>query len=165
MKKIFQCTALALVIGLFAAQAFAYRGDGGCYGRGYNAPPVSEEQAAQFEAFREATQDLRDKLYVDHMEMRALMGSQNPDTAKVRALAESIVATRNQIAAKAKELGIEAGPGCGFGFPGGRHHGPRGNGPCIAPDQNAGPCPGYGPGCGQGGGYGPGAGQGGGPRQ
>lgn len=133
MKKIALLTTLALVIGLFATQAFAYRGQGyrGDCPRFSQEAPVTAEQQAEFKKFYDATTDLRTKLQADRAEMQALMRGENPDPAKVRALAESMAQTRDQMVAKADEMGIEAGPGSGYGCGGrGGYGGGYGRGGC-----------------------------------
>ena len=144
MKKTALLLTLALVAGLFATQALAWRGGaGGCggygqygggqYRAGQVAPPqLTPEQSAAYEKFLADTSELRAKMFADRAEMRALMRAQNPDASKIRALAENVAKTRQEIAAKAKEAGIPVGafPGrgvCGLGNGRGQH---RGYGSC-----------------------------------
>jgi len=154
MKKIALLATLTLVIGIFASQALAYRGSGGCpryggttqEGAGWTA-----EQQAEFKKFYEATQELRNKMFADRAEMNALMRSENPDPTRIRQLAESMAQTRDQLAAKADELGVEAGPGFGPGGCGGPGYGRGGRGGCAYGQGGGGyDCPGYGGGRGGG---------------
>lgn len=117
MKKYALITALVLALGIFASQAMAWGPGGGPGqgGRGCCAQATTPEQAEAYEKFMNETNDLRNKLHADHAEMRALMQQQNPDPKQARALAESMAATKDQLRAKATELGVSA-PGCGRGY-------------------------------------------------
>ncbi len=117
MKKYAIITALVLALGIFASQAMAWGPGGGpgYGGRGCYAQNQTPEQTEAFDKFMNETTDLRNKLQADNAEMRALMQQQNPDPKQARALAESMAATRDQLGAKAKELGVSA-PGYGRGY-------------------------------------------------
>lgn len=148
MKKYIGIAMLALVVALVSSQAFAYRG--GCPGGGPGNGPgaVQQEwtadQKAEFDKFFDATKPLREKLFADRVELRAIMRSDNPDAKAARALAESMNETRNQIIAKAEELGVNefAGPGSCLGGRGGRGFGP-GHGGYGQKGYGPGNCPAY----------------------
>ncbi len=126
MKKINMIAVLVLVMGLFASQALAWGPCGPCggpgngpggRGSGFAPQPPSQEQIAAMNNLFDATKVQRIKLFADNAEMRALMRQDNPDPKQVRALAESIATTQEEIRTKAKELGVPVPP-MGFGFNG-----------------------------------------------
>ncbi len=101
------------------------RGPGGpCFGQ-----ELSEEQQKQRSAFLDETADIRKNMAIKRAEMRALMRSDNPDTAQAAALSAELFDLRESMRKKAAEKGLPAflGPGrhgmMGPGFGPAGHHG------------------------------------------
>lgn len=145
MKKILAALALAATIGVFGIQqADAQRGvmgSGGGPGAGncwkanavQNAQVMDEETRKTYNAFMDATADLRREMFSRREVMRALTSVPNPDTAKIDAVAKEMFDLRTKMQAKADEVGWKGS--CGFGGPG-----------CGGPGRGYGM--GYGMGCG-----------------
>ncbi|MCJ7604234.1 MAG: periplasmic heavy metal sensor, partial [Desulfobulbaceae bacterium] len=95
---------------------------------------MDEETNKAYNAFMDATVDLRRDLFSKREQMRALTFAANPDVAKIDALAKEMFDLRTQIQGKADELGWQGGiGGPGFGGPGrgyGMGYGRGCNGPC-----------------------------------
>jgi len=152
MKKVLATLALVATIGLFGIQqADAQRGPMGLGGgpggancwkanTGQNVQVMDEETKKAYNAFMDATVDLRRDMFSKRELMRALTFAANPDEAKIDALAKEMFDLRTQIQEKADELGWQGGiggPGFGCGGPGrgyGMGYGRGGNVPC--PKQN-----------------------------
>lgn len=148
MKKVLAAMALAATIGLFGIQqADAQRGPMGWGGgpagancwkanAGQNVQVMDEETKKAYNAFMDATVDLRKEMFSKSEQMRALTFAADPDEAKIDVLAKEMFDLRTQIQEKADELGWQGGiggPGFGCGGPGrgmGMGCGRGGNGPC-----------------------------------
>jgi len=151
MKKVLAALALVATIGFFGIQqADAQRGPMGWGGgpagancwkatAGQNVQVMDEETKKTYNAFMDATVDLRREMFSKKEQLRTLTFAENPDEAKIDALAKEIFDLRTQVQEKADELGWQGGMG-GSGFRcGGPGRGPgmgmgmgygRGNGPC-----------------------------------
>lgn len=137
MKKTIAAIALAATIGLFGFyNADAQRGPQG-WGGGpaaadcMKAQPMDAETKKTYNAFMDATVDLRKDMFSLQEQMRALRFAENPDQSAIDALADQMFDLRGQIQAKAEELGWQgggAGYGCNF----------DGNGPCAGMGQGCG---------------------------
>lgn len=127
MKRITVLTAALLLVVFAGTSAFAWgggRGKGpGCDKAGYAANPEA------WEKFMGATSEIRKELAAKQVQLDALMSGKNPDPKEAAGLSREIFDLREQLRAKAAELGLP-GPGNG-----------------------AGGCPGYGRGKGPGPGY------------
>lgn len=154
MKKVLAALALAATIGFFGIQqADAQRGPMGWGGgpagancwkanAGQNVQVMDEETKKAYNAFMDATVDLRREMFGKREQMRALTFAETPDQAKIDALAKEMFDLRTQIQEKADELGWQGGiggpgfacggPGCGpgKGMGMGMGYGRGGNGPC-----------------------------------
>lgn len=140
MKKGIAVTALVTIIGLTGMyQASANWGHGGMRGVGEENCPggrmhataqMDEATKAKFDVFFEETQSLRKDMAIKRAEKRALMQSENPDTAVAGKLAGELFDLRSSIHAKAKEAGIADFMGRGHGYRDcdgpGSHHGRKG---------------------------------------
>ncbi len=118
MKKISLFAVLVLTLSLLTGAAVFAQGHGGHGAKDGTGPraaaqELTPEQLEAHKKFMEATATQRAKLAADAVELQALMRAQNPDPKAARALAESMNTTREEIRAKAEELGIET-PGCGM---------------------------------------------------
>jgi zinc resistance-associated protein len=134
MKKILAALALAATIGFFGIQqADAQRGPMGwgggpaganCWkanGGQPNAQAMDEETKKAYNAFMDSTVELRKDMFSKREQMRALTFADNPDQAKIDALADEMFDLRTQIQEKAAEVGWQGGiggPGNGCGGPG-----------------------------------------------
>ena len=152
MKKLLAAMALVATIGMFGIQqADAQRGPMGWGGgparaycwkanAGQNVQVMDEETRKAYNAFMDATVDLRREMFSKREQMRALTFAANPDEAKIDALSREMFDLRTQMQEKAYELGWQGGiggPGFGGGGPG-RGYGMgycRGcNVPCFNPN-------------------------------
>lgn len=111
MKKLATIAVTFLVVGAFAASAFAFgpgwgRGHGGgpWYGNGDTAVSnlnLTSEQTAKINALREANlrevKPLQDKMFSKRGELRLLWLQQNPDQDKILAVQKEIRVLRDQI--------------------------------------------------------------------
>ena len=134
MKKVLAALALAATIGFFGIQqADAQRGPMGwgggpaganCWkanGGQANAQVMDEETKKTYNAFMDATVELRKDMFSKREQMRALTFAADPDEAKIDALADEMFELRTQIQEKAAEVGWQGGmggPGNGCGGPG-----------------------------------------------
>ncbi|WP_027178436.1 Spy/CpxP family protein refolding chaperone [Maridesulfovibrio bastinii] len=96
-------------------------------GRGYmmNGSNAAMYNSPEYKKFMKETRDLRTSLRGDRAEMRAIMAGTNPDSKRVRALAEDISRKEAQLADKAESSNLPVMPmgrGAGFNCPG---YGPR----------------------------------------
>ena len=150
-------TALA-TLALTASLAMARPGSGPGNGPGYNTDcpgygggavtQLSPEKQAAFQKLHDAyaakTAQLRADLGVKRAELNALVVAQNPDQAKIDALAKDIGDMQGKLLAERAAFRIqvnkEVGPigwgGMGYGGMGGFHH--RGGG--FGPGSGYGPC-------------------------
>jgi len=137
MKKVLAALALVATIGLFGIQqADAQRGPMGWGGGpagaycwkatgGQNVQVMDEDTKKAYNAFMDATVDLRREMFSKQEQMRALTFAATPDEAKIDALAKEIFDLRTQIQTKSDELGWQGG----YGMGGGRGYGCGGRGP------------------------------------
>ncbi len=123
-------------------------GSGWATGGGY-ASNLNQEQQSRVEDIHrrhyEETAQVRAELWAKKAELRALLASESPDAAKVRAVQKEINDLRSTLSDKRTDLNLElskVAPGAGSS---------RGHGPGYGPHMRGG----YGPH--MGGGYGPGA--------
>jgi len=151
MKKVLAALALAATIGFLGIQqADAQRGPMGWGGgpagancwkanAGQNVQVMDEETKKAYNAFMDATVDLRREMFGKREQMRALTFAETPDQAKIDALAKEMFDLRTQIQEKADGLGWQGGcdlggpgcgPGMGRGMGMGMGYGRGGNGPC-----------------------------------
>jgi zinc resistance-associated protein len=150
MKRVLAAMALAATIVFFGIQqADAQHGPMGwgggpgganCWkanGGQQNAQAMDEETKKAYNAFMDATVDLRKEMFSKREQMRALTFAAEPDQVKIDALAREMFDLRTQIQEKATEAGWQGGfggPGCGCGGPGrgmGMGCGRGCNGPCT----------------------------------
>ncbi len=113
MKKTITAVAATLIIGFFAASAYAWGcGDGygaGMYGNGhYN---QSGYNNGAYQTFINETQSLRSSISADRVELNALMAGDNPDPQKARALSEGISQSENELRSKAQQYNVAGGMG------------------------------------------------------
>jgi Spy/CpxP family protein refolding chaperone len=116
MKKVITAIAATLIVGFFAASAYAW-GCGNGYGGGmrgaghhYN---QSGNNSGDYQTFMTETQALRTSISADRAELNALMAGTNPDPQKARTLSEKISKSENKLRAKAQEYKIAGGrQGC-----------------------------------------------------
>lgn len=112
MKKVITAITATLIVGFFAASAYAWgcgKGyGGGMRGRGYNNQAAYDNKA--YQTFLSETQTLRTSISADRAEFNALMAGTNPDPQKARALSEKISKSENELRAKAQEHNV-AGTG------------------------------------------------------
>jgi len=113
MKKAITAVAATLIVGFFAASAYAW----GCgYGYGsrmhgngyYNQSGYNNEK---YQTFINDTQDLRASISADRAELNALMAGTNPAPQKARALSEKISHSENELRSKAQEYNVAGGMG------------------------------------------------------
>ncbi len=156
MKKVLAALALVATIGVFGIQqADAQRGatgwgggpgSGNCWraNQAQNTQIMDEETQKTYNAFMDATVDLRREMFSRQEVMRSLNSVPNPDTAKIDAVAKEMFDIRTKMQAKAKEVGWEGGfggpgyggggfgrgYGMGYGMGPGMGYGRGGNLPC-----------------------------------
>ncbi|MFH1214975.1 MAG: periplasmic heavy metal sensor [Pseudomonadota bacterium] len=124
MKKTIAAIALAATIGLFGFQnADAQRGHQGwgggpaaadCIRAGQNSQVMDAETKKIYNTFMDATYDLRKDMFSLREQMRALRFAETPDQKAIDAVADQMFDLRNQIQAKAEEVGWQGG-GAGYG--------------------------------------------------
>ncbi len=113
MKKVITAIAATLIVGFFAASAYAW-GCGNGYGGGmrgnghYNQAGYNNEA---YQTFINETQTLRSSISADRAEFNALMAGTNPDPQKARTLSEKISKSENELRAKAQEYNVAGGRG------------------------------------------------------
>ncbi|MBI5557832.1 MAG: periplasmic heavy metal sensor [Deltaproteobacteria bacterium] len=127
MKKMIAAMALVATIGFLGIQqAGAQRGPQGWTGgpgaancpkvTGAAQAPVMDEETRQiYNAFMDATVELRKEMFSKREQMRALQFADPVDEQKIDALAQEMFDLRTQIQEKATELGWQGGFGGGFG--------------------------------------------------
>jgi Spy/CpxP family protein refolding chaperone len=113
MKKVITAIAATLIVGFFAASAYAWgcgnRYGGGMHGNGhYN---QSGNNSGDYQTFMTETQALRSSISADRAELNALMAGTNPDSQKARTLSEKISKSENELRAKAQEYNVAGGRG------------------------------------------------------
>lgn len=86
---------------------------------------MSKEMIKARDTFLNDTKDLRKNMMVKRFEMRAIMQGTNPDAKQVSVLAGEIFDIKEQLRAKATELGLP-GAGCMGPMGGCMGHGPMG---------------------------------------
>lgn len=115
MKTVIIAIAATLIVGFFAASAYAW-GCGNGYGGGmhgnghYN---QSGNNNGAYQTFINDTQALRSSISADRAELNAMMAGDNPDPQKARALSEKISTSENELRTKAQEFKV-AGRGHGM---------------------------------------------------
>lgn len=129
MKKTIITITLVLLVAFAGTQAFAYRSLPSCCDSFTGAPaaPGAPQGPDALQApdpetqkkFLAETAELRKSLAADRAEFGALMSQDAPDVKRIRELAASIFETRDQIQAKAQELGMpllrqNRGSGCPY---------------------------------------------------
>ncbi len=111
MKKVITAIAATLIVGFFAASAYAW-GCGNGYGNGmhgnrhYN---QSGQNSGDYQTFMTETQALRSSISADRAELNALMAGANPDPKKARALSEKISQAENELRNKAQQHNFSGG--------------------------------------------------------
>jgi len=104
MKKVITAITAILIVGFFAASAYAwgcgYGYGGGMYGNGYS---QSGYNNGAYQTFINDTQALRSSISADRAELNALMAGANPDPKKARALSEKISQSENDLRNKAQQ--------------------------------------------------------------
>jgi len=113
MKKIITAIAATLIVGFFAASAYAW-GCGNGYGggmRGNRHYNQSGNNSGDYQTFMTETQALRSSIAADRAELNALMAGTNPDPQKARILSETISKSENKLRAKAQEYKVTGGRG------------------------------------------------------
>jgi hypothetical protein len=134
MKKITITISTILIIGFFAASAFAW----GCgmYGYGnYNGMNGNYNGATYnngaYQSFFNDTQALRSSIAADRAELNALMAGANPDSKRARVLSEQISKSETALRLKAQQNNISGmgmmgamgyGQGWGCGIAGHNHN-------------------------------------------
>ncbi|MBU2482563.1 MAG: periplasmic heavy metal sensor [Proteobacteria bacterium] len=112
MKKAITAVAATLIVGFFAASAYAwgcgYGYGGGMYGNGYS---QSGYNNGAYQTFINDTQALRSSISADRAELNALMAGANPDPKKARALSEKISQAENDLRNKAQQHSFSGGMG------------------------------------------------------
>lgn len=111
MKKTITAVAATLIVGFFAASAYAWGCGygGGMHENGYNQSGYN----GAYQSFINDTQDLRSSISADRAELNALMAGANPDPQKARALSEKISQSENELRAKAQQHNVAGGMGNG----------------------------------------------------
>ena len=141
MKKALLVAGLFVGLGFIGLQqASAYQGmggggmgmGGGCQKGGAAYSQLDAASKAKVDKFHDETKELRKQMVMKHAEERAVMRSDNPDSAKAAKLAGEIFDLQTSIQAKAAATGVQdligcgdcpgAGPGRGMGS----HRGGRG---------------------------------------
>ncbi|WP_180137690.1 Spy/CpxP family protein refolding chaperone [Desulfoluna butyratoxydans] len=114
MKKVITAVAATLLIGFFAASAYAW----GCGGHGYGGGMhgngyynQSGDTNGAYTSFMNDTQTLRSSISANRAELNALMAGTNPDPKKARALSEKISQSESELRAKAQQHNIARGMG------------------------------------------------------
>lgn len=100
--------AVSLIVGFTALNASAWgnRGMGPGYGMMYgNGIDTTERQK-----FLDETKEIRIEIAADQAELSALMAGDNPDSARVRELSESIATKQITLQEKSREYGWGNGP-------------------------------------------------------
>ena len=100
--------AASIIVGFTALNASAWgnRGMGPGYGMMYgNGIDTTERQK-----FLDETKEIRIEIAADQAELSALMAGDNPDSAKVRELSESIATKQITLQEKSSEYGWGNGP-------------------------------------------------------
>ena len=114
MKKVITAITATLIVGFFAASAYAwgcgYGYGGGMYGNGYS---QSGYNNGAYQSFINDTQALRSSISADRAELNALMAGANPDSKKARALSEKISQAENELRNKAQQHNFSGGMGNG----------------------------------------------------
>ncbi len=124
MKKVITAVSAILIVGFFAANAFAW-GCSGMYGNGYN---QTGSNNGAYQSFINDTQALRDSLSADRAELNALSANANPDSKRARALSEQISKSENELRTKAQQNNVSGigrmgyGQGWGCGITGHNHN-------------------------------------------
>jgi hypothetical protein len=112
MKKVITAITAILIVGFFAASAYAwgcgYGYGGGMYGNGYS---QSGYNNGAYQTFINDTQALRSSISADRAELNALMAGANPDPKKARALSEKISQAENDLRNKAQQHSFSGGMG------------------------------------------------------
>jgi Spy/CpxP family protein refolding chaperone len=116
MKKVITAVSAILIVGFFAASAYAW-GCGGMYGRGMNRNGHNQtgNNNGAYQSFINDTLDLRDSLSADRTELNALMANANPDSKRARALSEQISKSENELRTKAQQNNVSGIGGMGYG--------------------------------------------------
>ena len=134
MKKTLIGIAALIAVGFIWTQAMAWYGGGHMgygpqRGPGYNAGPVNSEA---HQDFMQQTQDLRQKMAADRVELNTLYSRQNPDQERIRELTARLDENRAELQNLAREKGLApSGGGYRGGGPwhGGGHMMGYGGGP------------------------------------
>jgi len=115
MKKTFVITALVMGLGFIGLQQVsASPGMGaGCPKGGPGYSQLDAATKAKVDKYYDDTNDLRKQMVMKHAEERAIMRSENPDSAKVATLAGEIFDLKTTIQAKADAAGVQGVIGCG----------------------------------------------------
>ena len=113
MKKVITAIAATLIVGFFAASAYAwgcgYGYGGGMYGNGYY--NQSGYNNGTYQTFMNETQALRSSISADRAELNALMAGGSPGPQKARALSEKISKSENELRSKAQQFNVAGGMG------------------------------------------------------
>ena len=113
MKKVITAIAATLIVGFFAASAYAwgcgYGYGGGMYGNGYY--NQSGYNNGTYQTFMNETQALRSSISADRAELNALMAGGSPDPQKARALSEKISKSENELRSKVQRYNVAGGMG------------------------------------------------------
>ena len=120
--------AASLIVGFTAMNASAWgnRGMGPGYGMMYGNGIDSTER----QKFLDETKEIRIEIAADQAELAALMAGDNPDSAKVRELSESIATKQITLQEKSREYGWGSGPSY-RNFRRGPGYGGGGCGQCV----------------------------------
>ncbi|MCP3941397.1 MAG: zinc resistance protein [Desulfobacteraceae bacterium] len=112
MKKVITAVVAILIVGGFAASAYAWRCGGGQGSPNYNR---SANNDVNYQSFLNDTQALRTSISADRAELNALMMGTNPDPARARVLSEKISKQENELRKKANGHGMSNMGGMGNG--------------------------------------------------
>ncbi len=115
MKKIIATVAAtALIVGFSAMNAAAWNhGNGGHHMMGPGVQHGTGVNDAESQKFLNDTKEIRVQLAADRTELNALMANPNPDSKRVRELAENIAA--NQLTLQEKSQAYGGGNGRMYG--------------------------------------------------
>lgn len=108
MKKTITAVAVTLIVGFFAAGAYAWGCNngygGGMHGNRHHNPSGYNDGA--YQSFINDTQDLRASIAADRAELNALMAGENPDPQRARTLSERISQSEKQLRTKAHQHNV-----------------------------------------------------------
>ena len=113
MKKVITAIAATLIVGFFAASAYAW-GCGNGYGGGMHGNGHYNQSGynnGAYQSFINDTQALRSSISADRAELNALMAGTNPDPQRARALSEKISNSENELRTKAQQNNVAGGMG------------------------------------------------------